>query len=81
MSNYVNVPEVHWSVQCSFYITRVIVIKDVLLHLNMKINNYKQLLCHYCGTAKMAGLLSEALSKFIYEMHIIFQSARSMAFS
>lgn len=45
----------------------------------MKINNYKQQ--SYCGTAKMAGLLSEALSKFIYEMHIIFQSARSMAFS
>lgn len=39
----------------------VIVIKDVLLHLNMKINSHNQR--SYCGTGKTAGLLSEAMTQ------------------
>lgn len=54
-----NVPEVRWSVASSSLEVIVIVIKDVLLHLNMKINNHNQQ--SYCGTGKMAGLLSEAV--------------------
>lgn len=48
-----------YSVDSTLLEVIVIVIKDVLLHLNMKINSHNQQ--SYCGTSKMAGLLSGAM--------------------